>query len=77
MAHSTEIQHCHKCQSDTEHVVVLVRKQSPFKNQENSQFKDFLTGFIKSSMLGAFVASMDEFERHLICSHCGEKRIEQ
>lgn len=77
MANVLEIQHCHKCQTNTEHVVVLVRKQSPFKHQKNSQFKDFLAGFVKSYMLGAFVASMDEFERHLICTRCGEKRIEQ
>ncbi|WGV98331.1 hypothetical protein QF117_05620 [Vibrio sp. YMD68] len=76
MSHKVETHHCANCSADTDHVVVLVRKQSAFKGQKNRKIKEFFAGFIKGSALGAFVASMDEFERHLVCKICGEKRVE-
>lgn len=61
---------------ETHHVVILVRKQSAFKGAKNQKLKEFIAGAIKGWALGAFVASMDEFERHLVCEKCGKKTVE-
>ncbi len=76
MSHKIEVHHCSICNEDTEHVVILVRKKSKFIDQKNRGIKEFFAGFIKSWALGPFLASMDEFERHLVCKVCGEKNIE-
>lgn len=74
--HTSETGHCPVCGIDTNHIVVLVRKTNPFKDEKNSKFKEFIQGAIKSWFLGAFIASMDEFSRHRICEKCGHKVIE-
>ncbi|EKY4203055.1 hypothetical protein RCQ54_002090 [Vibrio alginolyticus] len=76
MSHKTEVRYCSDCGTDTHHVVVLVRKPSAFKGAKNQKFKEFIAGAIKGWTLGAFVASMDEFERHLVCVKCGKKTVE-
>lgn len=43
---------------------------------DNRKLKEFISGFIKGWALGPFIASMDEFSRHLVCENCGEKTIE-
>jgi hypothetical protein len=58
-------------------VVVLVRKQSPYESSPNRTQKEFFSGFVKSIFLGAFIASMDEFSRHVICEKCGNKTVEE
>lgn len=76
MSHQTETHYCSACDADTSHVLVLVRKESPFKEAKNRKTKEFLAGVLKGWALGPFIASMDEFERHLICEKCGNKIIE-
>ncbi|HHF2927589.1 TPA: hypothetical protein ACPJ0K_001200 [Vibrio alginolyticus] len=76
MSHKREVCYCSDCCTDTHHVVVLVRKPSAFKGAKNQKFKEFLAGAIKGWALGAFVASMDEFERHPVCVKCGKKTVE-
>lgn len=71
-----EVCYCGSCKDDTSHVVVLVRKQSPYKGSKNQTTKEFWAGVVKGWFLGAFIASMDEFERHKVCEACGEKTIE-
>ncbi|EJE4557623.1 hypothetical protein BWI06_RS10145 [Vibrio parahaemolyticus] len=71
-----EIYYCSSCGTETPHVLVLVRKQSAFKNQKNQKFKEFIAGAIKGMALGSFFAAMDDFERHLICERCGKKIVE-
>ncbi len=72
----TEMYFCSGCGKETPHVLVLVRKQSPFKNEKNPKRKDFIAGTIKGWALGPFISAMDEFERHLICEKCGKKIVE-
>ncbi|EKF9702956.1 hypothetical protein O1C89_002333 [Vibrio cholerae] len=72
----SEVCHCSQCHADTNHVVVLVRKESPFKDRPNSKLKEFWHGAIKGWFLGAFVAAMDDFSRHRVCEACGHKEIE-
>lgn len=67
---------CGQCNHDTKHLVVLVRKESPYQGQKNKSLKDFFAGLLKGWMLGPFVAEMDEYERHLICEVCGSKTIQ-
>lgn len=76
MTSKIEIYLCSSCKVETRHHLVLVRKENPFKGQTNGEWKTFITGAIKSWAVGAFLASMDEFERHLICECCGNKTIE-
>ncbi|CAM3662996.1 hypothetical protein VA7868_00382 [Vibrio aerogenes CECT 7868] len=73
---TTENKFCKKCGEETTHIVVLVRNQSPYEGDANRNRKEFLSGFLKGSVAGAFCASMDEFSRHVICEKCGEKTIE-
>ncbi|MCZ5986269.1 hypothetical protein [Vibrio parahaemolyticus] len=47
------------------------------EGDKNRNKKEFIAGFLKSVVFGAFLASMDEFERHLICENCGHKTIQQ
>ncbi|EKM19575.1 hypothetical protein VCHENC01_4808 [Vibrio harveyi] len=56
--------------------MVLVRKKSAFEGDKNRGKKEFITGFLKSAVFGAFLASMDDFSRHLICENCGNKTIQ-
>ncbi|MFB1095314.1 hypothetical protein ACEWH9_14240 [Vibrio diabolicus] len=67
MSNKTEVLMCPTCGVETHHVVVLVRKKSGFEGDKNRNKKEFIAGFLKSVVFGAFLASMDEFERHLIC----------
>ena len=76
MSHKIEIHNCSNCGVETRHVLVLVRKESEYKNSKNRKFKEFISGVIKGWALGAFVASMDEFDRHLVCENCGNKIID-
>ncbi|EPO5780607.1 hypothetical protein ACUCAK_003020 [Vibrio harveyi] len=76
MSRKTEVFLCPKCGVETHHVVVLVRKKSTFEGDKNRGKKEFITGFLKSAVFGAFLASMDDFSRHLICENCGNKTIQ-
>ncbi|HAS6346877.1 hypothetical protein LZU85_02845 [Vibrio sp. IRLE0018] len=76
MSHKIENHYCEHCQTETPHVVVLVRKTSAFKSDPQRSRKEFIAGFLKSAVFGAFLASMDEFARHLVCERCGHKVIE-
>ncbi|HDM8170989.1 TPA: hypothetical protein P0E23_003622 [Vibrio harveyi] len=76
MSRKTEVFLCPKCGVETHHVVVLVRKKSAFEGDKNRGKKEFITGFLKSAVFGAFLASMDDFSRHLICENCGNKIIQ-
>ncbi|SHO57313.1 hypothetical protein [Vibrio quintilis] len=76
-ATTTEVHFCNQCGEETTHIVVLVRNKSPFEGDKNQSRKEFLSGFLKGSVAGAFCASMDEFTRHVICEKCGEKTIEE
>ncbi|PSU35187.1 hypothetical protein [Photobacterium lutimaris] len=76
MSLQREVRLCPCCRVETYHVVVLVRKPSVYRNQNHSNMKEFISGFIKGWALGAFVASMDEFSHHFVCENCGEKTIE-
>ncbi|WP_428774428.1 hypothetical protein [Vibrio sp.] len=76
MSAKKEVHFCPTCGVETQHIVVLVRKESPFKGSKNQKFKEFIAGVIKGWALGAFVASMDEFSRHLICEKCGAKIVQ-
>jgi ribosomal protein L44E len=77
MPMSQEVCYCPSCQALTQHVVVLVRKPSPYESSPNRTQKEFFSGFVKSIFLGAFIASMDEFSRHVICEKCGNKTVEE
>ncbi|HIF6190021.1 TPA: hypothetical protein ACX3IO_000066 [Vibrio parahaemolyticus] len=77
MSNKTEVLMCPTCGVERHHVVVLVRKKSGFEGDKNRKKKEFIAGFLKSVVFGAFLASMDEFERHLICENCGHKTIQQ
>ncbi|MGR5062451.1 hypothetical protein [Photobacterium sp. DNB22_13_2] len=70
MLTNEEIHYCSICSMETKHVVILVRDEP-----EQNKIKDFLKGFIKSSAVGAFEATMDDFSRHSICEKCGKKTI--
>ncbi|WP_231554851.1 hypothetical protein [Aeromonas allosaccharophila] len=74
---STEKRFCPHCQSETNHVVVLVDKsfgKQPTPEQKRKAFiKDFITGWAA----GPFLANMDRFERHTICEKCGNKVIDE
>lgn len=76
MSNNTEQCFCKSCATRTCHILVLVRKPSPFKGAKNRSRKEFIAGLIKGWFLGAFVASMDDFSRHLICEKCGTKTID-
>jgi len=76
MSNNTELCFCKSCAARTCHILVLVRKPSPFKDAKNRNRKEFIAGLIKGWFLGAFVASMDELSRHLICEKCGTKTID-
>ncbi|GAK22325.1 hypothetical protein JCM19052_2917 [Vibrio sp. JCM 19052] len=65
MSKKTEVVMCPSCGVETHHVVVLVRKKSAFEGDKNRSKKEFISGFLKSTVFGAFLASMDEFSRHL------------
>ncbi|MFV0450120.1 MAG: hypothetical protein ACK5MF_16980 [Vibrio sp.] len=71
-----EVRYCSDCEIETYHVVVLVRKQSQFTGEKYRNLKEFIAGAIKGWAVGAFIASMDDFERHLVCENCGNKTIE-
>ena len=77
MPMSQEVCYCPSCQARTQHVVVLVRKPSPYENSPNRTQKEFFSGFVKSIFLGAFIAAMDEFSRLVICEKCGNKTVEE
>ncbi len=77
MSDKTEMCFCKTCGVETLHFEVLVRKPSDFENSKNRKRKEFFAGFFKSFFVGAFLASMDEFSRHLICERCGTKIIEE
>lgn len=76
MSDKIEMCICNSCGSQTPHILVLVRKKSAFKNDKKRKRKEFIAGVIKGWFLGPFVASMDEFSRHLICEKCGSKTID-
>jgi ribosomal protein L37E len=77
MSDQTEMCFCRSCRVETLHVVVLVRKPSGFENAKNRERKEFIAGFIKGWLAGPFLASMDEFSRHVICERCGTTIIEE
>ncbi|MGR2669392.1 hypothetical protein [Vibrio campbellii] len=76
MSNKTEVVMCPSCGLETHHVVVWVRKKSAFEGDKNRSKKEFISGFLKSTVFGAFLASMDDFSRHLICENCGNKIIQ-
>ncbi|PJC86022.1 hypothetical protein CSW98_10510 [Vibrio sp. HA2012] len=73
----SEICYCSRCGAETNHIVVLVRKPSPFKNSSHRKLKEFIHGVLKGWFFGAFIASMDDLSRHLICEQCGDKIIDE
>ena len=77
MSGKKELCFCESCAKETLHILVLVRKESPFKDAKDNKKKSFIAGLIKGFFLGPFVSSMDEFSRHLICEQCGDKIIEE
>ncbi|TFH89724.1 hypothetical protein [Vibrio ouci] len=70
MLTTKEVHHCFQCDSETSHIVVLVRDEP-----KQNGLQDFFGGFIKGAAVGAFEANMDEFSRHSICEQCGKKTI--
>ncbi|MBE8128923.1 hypothetical protein Q8W15_13345 [Photobacterium damselae subsp. piscicida] len=46
------------------------------KNDKHQKRKEFLSGLLQGMLFGAFMSSMDQFSRHIICSECGRKFIE-
>lgn len=76
MSSKIEVYFCSSCAVETNHVLVLVRKTSRFKHSKNRKSKEFITGLINGWAVGSFLASMDEFSRHLICENCGTKIVE-
>lgn len=76
MADNREKGFCKSCGVSTSHILVLVRKPSPFKNSKNRKRKEFIAGLIKGWLVGPFIAAMDELSRHLICEKCGTKTID-
>jgi hypothetical protein len=50
---------------------VLVRDEPKPKHK----LLDFFIGFVRSSAVGGFHASMDDFSRHAVCEKCGNKVI--
>lgn len=52
MSHQTETHYCSACDADTSHVLVLVRKESPYKSAENRKTKEFLAGLFKGMAVG-------------------------
>ncbi|MEZ8715521.1 hypothetical protein AB6D81_05935 [Vibrio splendidus] len=76
MNNTIEQCYCTACREDTQHVVVLVRKTSAFADKPNQKRSEFWAGMIKGWFLGPFIASMDEFSRHLVCEKCGHKEIQ-
>ncbi len=77
MSDQTEMCFCKSCRVETLHIVVLVRKTSAFENANNRKRKEFIAGFIKAWFVGPFLASMDDFSRHIICEKCGTTIIEE
>ncbi len=57
MSNMTEVLMCPTCGVETHHVVVLVRKKSGFEGDKNRKKKEFIAGFLKSVVFGAFLAS--------------------
>jgi hypothetical protein len=76
MSEQKEMCFCKSCRIETPHILVLVKKPTGFENAKNRNKKEFVAGIIKGWFLGPFIASMDEFSRHLICEKCGTKIIE-
>ncbi|MGR5261188.1 hypothetical protein ACPV5Q_14640 [Vibrio astriarenae] len=66
-----EIQYCTNCNDQTKHIIVLVRDEPKPKHK----LLDFFIGFVRSSAVGGFHASMDDFSRHAVCEKCGNKVI--
>ena len=76
MNNSIEQSYCTSWRERTQHVVVLVRKESEFKGKPNQKRLEFISGLVKGWFLGGFVAAMDEFSRHVVCEKCGHKEIQ-
>ncbi|TON88836.1 hypothetical protein CGH21_09710, partial [Vibrio parahaemolyticus] len=57
MSNKTEVLMCPTCGVETHHVVVLVRKKSGYEGDKNRNKKEFIAGFLKSVVFGAFLAS--------------------
>ena len=76
MNHTIEQCYCTECREETQHVVILVRKKSAFADKPNQKRHEFWAGVVKGWFLGPFIASMDEFSRHLVCEKCGHKEIQ-
>ncbi|WP_070971186.1 hypothetical protein [Vibrio sonorensis] len=77
MISTKENQYCSECADTKQHIVVLVRKSAGFEGEQHQSIKQFITAMIKSWSFGAFLSSMDDFERHIICETCGAKRVEE
>lgn len=77
MSTQTEVHYCKHCRQDTTHILLLIRKESPFEHSKHRKLKEFIAGFIKSWWVGPFLAAMDDLSRHLICEQCGTTIIEE
>ena len=57
---NTSIEHCYctSCRERTQHVVVLVRKESAFAGKPNQKRHEFISGLVKGWFLGGFIAAM-------------------
>ncbi|MBW8190222.1 hypothetical protein K0504_04160 [Neiella marina] len=73
---SKEKRYCASCQHDTQHVVVVARKASPFRNEKHRSLKEFFTGLINGWAAGPLLAEIDDHERHVICEQCGTKIVQ-
>ena len=76
MKEQKEKNYCPICIAQTEHVVILIRKESPYQGQKNQKLKEFFAGVLKGWALGPLMASLDDFDRHKICEECGHKTID-
>lgn len=77
MSTQTEVHFCKNCHKDTTHIILLIRKKSPFENSKHRKAKEFIAEFIKTWWFGTFLTAMDDFNRHLICEECGHTIIEE
>jgi protein-arginine kinase activator protein McsA len=77
MSTQTEVHFCKNCHKETTHILLLIRKKSPFENSKHRKIKEFIHGYIKAWWFGTFLAAMDDFNRHLICEECGETIIDE
>ncbi len=72
----TELRKCKACNLETEHFKVITPSATPDKMDKKTKIKTFIFAFIASKGAGPLSGFVELRDAHLICSHCGDKIIE-